>query len=108
MTTTDIYWKGDIEVKIDNTLIKDMILEERQDLEWEDDNNYNAKCWLEFKDKIEQECVDILRDYSRKPEKLGNIHSVINEVQDTYYMLWAEVAMLFKLEGETTSSSDSE
>ena len=72
------------------------------------DNNYNAKCWLEFKDKIEQECVDILRDYSRKPEKLGNIHSVINEVQDTYYMLWADVAMLFKIEGETTSSSDSE
>ena len=89
-----IRWDGDIEVKIDNLLIKDMILEERADLEWIDDINYESDCWLEFKKKIEEECIKILL----AERTCKDVEDVYHHVKDKYYVLWADVAMLFSLE----------
>ncbi len=101
----DIYWKGDILVQVDDSYIKDLILEERQDLEWVDDINYEEKCWQEFKHKIEKECVKILRNQVELT--YGNhIEGAYHSVKDEFYVLWADVANLFSLEDEVDPSED--
>jgi len=86
--------KEGLEIKIDDIFIKDMILEEREDLEWVDDINYESDCWLEFKKKIEDQCVKILL----AERKCKDVEDAYQYVKDKYYVLWADVAMLFSLE----------